>query len=356
MIIDSEGRLFGRINLVDAITVAFFVALIPVAYASLLLFRPARPHIQSVSRAEPNKEDRRIANGLVIRMKLKVRGDHLTPGLRAFVDDVPAIGFTFESPASADVIVGDVPLGTHDLILYDGVQEVTRAPRAIVISPLPTAFVRVVGALVQMDRATADGLRERQRFDVDGQLAAEIIAIGPPEPDRHVIAADNLAVETSVSAAWRRSVMLRVFCEPDPDMPRCHVGAVTLGGADWPIIDVPGSNPRLKVQINDVAPDEPSHPAVARIRVVAADDARQRIRPGDRDIRGEVIDDRTAAVNDLRLLPGEAFEMTVHLGVDRARDGWRYKGRLLAPGEPFTFTGPSYVIAGSVASVIVDDR
>src|SRR6185295_7637450 len=119
-LVDRDGRVFGRLNLGDALSSEFLLGLVPVAYGSLLLFRPARPRIQSVEPTEVNKEERRIANGLVIRLKLKVRGENLTPMLHAFIDETPAIGFTFESPRSADVIVGDVPMGTHDLILYDG--------------------------------------------------------------------------------------------------------------------------------------------------------------------------------------------------------------------------------------------
>jgi len=109
-VVDADGRLFGRVNLVDAVALLFVLGLVPVAYASLLMFRPARPTVKSVEPSEVNKEERRIANGLVIRRKLKVRGDNLTPMLRASIDEYPALGFTFESPKSADVIVGDVPM------------------------------------------------------------------------------------------------------------------------------------------------------------------------------------------------------------------------------------------------------
>src|SRR5262249_38920113 len=148
-ILDSDGRLLGRVNLVDALFVLFVAGLVPVAYASMLLFRTPKPHVRSVERAEVNREDRRIANGLEIRQKLKLRGDHFTPVLRAFIGSTPAIGFAFEDPSSADVIVGNIPIGTHDLVLYDGVQEVARVPGAVTRQPAPGARVRVVGSLTQ---------------------------------------------------------------------------------------------------------------------------------------------------------------------------------------------------------------
>ncbi len=66
--------------------------------------------------------------------------------LRASIDDTPAIGFVFENPNSADLLVGPTPPGAHDLVLYDGAQEVARARKAVVIEPasLPrTVMVRV---------------------------------------------------------------------------------------------------------------------------------------------------------------------------------------------------------------------
>lgn len=355
-LLDAEGRLFGRANIVDVLSVTFLIALVPAAYASLLLLRPARPRIDSVTRAEPNREDRRIANGVIIRMKLKVHGDHLTPNLRAYLDDVEAIGFTFETPQSADVIVGDVPLGTHDLILFDGVQEVARAARAVVIAPAPTAFVRIAGAFVHLDRSTADALHQQQRFEVDGQTAAEVLALGPTEADRQPIDLGARKLETPVAAAWRRAVVLRVYCEPDPDTARCRIGGRLLGDPTTTMIDVPGTATPLKLRIGDVAPDAAPFSAVARIRVAAPGEARGRIRTGDKDIRGESIDERTASIVEVSSSSSAALEIAVRLGVDRTREGWRYKGVLLAPGEPFTFAGLTYAVSGVVLNVVVDER
>jgi hypothetical protein len=123
-----------RLNLFDAAVAAFVIVLIPVAYGTYKLFRTPHPIITSVKRVEITKEERRIGGpGLVAKMK--VRGSGLRPLLRASIDETPAIGFVFENPNSADLLLGSVPPGPHDLILYDGVQEVARAPRAVAIDP-----------------------------------------------------------------------------------------------------------------------------------------------------------------------------------------------------------------------------
>lgn len=126
-----------RFTLFDAAIAGFLVVLLPVAYGTVLLFRAPRPAIASVKRVEITKEERRIG-GPALVAKMKVQGSGLRPLLRATVDDQPAIGFVVETPNSADLLLGALPAGTHDLILYDGVQEVARLRQGISIDPTPS--------------------------------------------------------------------------------------------------------------------------------------------------------------------------------------------------------------------------
>jgi hypothetical protein len=354
--LDRDGALFGRINLVDAVAVAFVCGLVPVAYASLVMFRPARPHVSSVEPAEVNKEERRIANGLVIRLKVKVRGDNLTPMLRAFIDDVPAIGFTFESPKSADVIVGDVPMGRHDLILYDGVQEVARVPGGVTILPTPQATVRIVGTLIQLDEATARSLRAGQRFEVAGHPAAEFLRLGDVEPDRHRLTTRSGHIESGVDGSWQRWVTMRMHCEPDPNATVCRIGTTTLGDPTLEVMTVPGA-PSLRLLVSEVLPDAEPQAAVARIRVEGQSETARLVQDGDRDIRGGALDERTASVTAVKRDAGAGvFEIAVRLGLDRADDGWRYKSSSMEPGTPFSFVTNRYSLSGSVVSLVIDGR
>jgi hypothetical protein len=131
--IDDDGRVFGRGNLFDALLTVFALALIPAAYGTFLLFRTPAARISSVTRVPITREERRVAGGNRLTAKLKVRGSGLRPMLRASIDDVQSLGFVFEDPNSADVLVGEVPPGAHDLILYDGVQEVARLAKSVTI-------------------------------------------------------------------------------------------------------------------------------------------------------------------------------------------------------------------------------
>jgi hypothetical protein len=134
----SERELGGmkRLNIFDAAVAVFLIVLVPIAYGTYLLFRAPRTVIASVRRVGITQEERRIGGPNLVA-KFKVQGSGLRPLLRASIDEEPAIGLVFENPNSADLLVGRVPPGTHDLILYDGAQEVARSPKSVVIVPAP---------------------------------------------------------------------------------------------------------------------------------------------------------------------------------------------------------------------------
>jgi hypothetical protein len=356
--IDAEGRLFGRVNLVDALCVLFLLGLLPLAYVSWLLFRPAVPTIRSVEPSAVTMDERRIAAGLPIRRKVKVRGEHLAPILRATIDDVPAIGFTFETPESADVIIGyNVPYGTHDLVLYDGVQEVARAPGAIAIAPPPAAMVHAIGALTQLDEAHAKGLRAGQRFDVDGHTIAEIIALGSVEPDRTLVHDGARPIEAPTTGWWRRDAIVAMPCEPDPDAPTCHVGDAVVSGATAAVVDVPGASPALRMRVSGIVPPEAPRTAAMRVRIGGHPELAGLVRAGDRDARWPAIDARAAVVSTVaRTTSGDGFEIVVRLGVERGAGGWRYHGQALEPGTAWSLVTDRYALAATIVSVVIDER
>src|SRR5262249_4047611 len=145
--VDGNGRVFGRINLFDAAAAAFALLLIPIAYGTYLLFRTPAPKIASVTSVPTPPEERGGARGTGLSAKLKVRGSGLRPMLRAVIGSTQALGFVFEDPNSADVLVGEVPAGVHDFVLYDGMQEVARLPQAVTIEASPATRVAAAGIL-----------------------------------------------------------------------------------------------------------------------------------------------------------------------------------------------------------------
>ena len=100
-VIDQHGRLFGRVNLIDALVALFVLGLIPLAYGTALLFQPARPRIDSVTRVDITNEERRIiAGGSLLAAKLKIKGTGFHPMLRASVGGAPARRRHWRSPPS----------------------------------------------------------------------------------------------------------------------------------------------------------------------------------------------------------------------------------------------------------------
>src|SRR5262249_55617911 len=151
-------RLFGRLNLIDALVAMLVVVLIPIAYTAFLLFRTPAPRITAVDPAQ-------VAVGR--EMRVKVRGTGLRSLFRANIGDLPASAYLFENENSADVLFANIGPGTYDLSLFDGVQEVARLQRAVTILPPsapPTAKVRLAGSFIGLDAARAGQLTAGQRF------------------------------------------------------------------------------------------------------------------------------------------------------------------------------------------------
>jgi hypothetical protein len=347
-VIDGRGRLFGRINLFDAAIVGFAIVLVPIAYGTFLLFRTPKPMIAVVRRVEITKEERRVG-GPGLTAKLKVQGTGLRPLLRAFIDDVPAIGFVFENPNSADVLVGAVPAGSHDLILYDGVQEVARAIRAVTIQPAPSARLRIVGTIVGLDKTSADTLAAGQH---------DIVQLGPPRPDLRVLRVGAGEIDLPMEGAWARDAVITVRCDPDPNAGECSVGGRTLSTTPPPVVTISGPAGPLSVAVSEVLPDAAPRDALVRVRFEGSAELLDLIRSGDRDL---LLDQRAARVSELGRRRegggGEAMlDATLRLGADAIQDGWRYRGRGIRPGEIFTLSTARYVATGSILSITFSEH
>jgi len=356
--IDDHGRLFGRVNVVDAAIGAFVLGLLPIAYGTFLLFRPSAPRITSVVRVPITMEERRLAGGSRLAAKLKVRGSGFRPMLRASIDEASALGFVFENPNSADVLVGEVAPGTHDLVIYDGVQEVARSAGAVTIQAVPPARIRVTGTLFDLDESTAAALHPGPLTPGATVSQADIVQLGNVRPGRHRLTTDQGSADVTVAGRFERPVVMMVQCDLDPQNEGCAVGGVPLATTPLPVIRLVGpASTALSLAVDELLPAEPSRRAVARIRFTGAAEMLDMIRTGDRD---NTLDERAAIVGPVeppRAINGAAVrDATLTLGVDDSRDGWRYRGRNVSPGAAFTLTTGRYVASGSVIALTVDPK
>jgi hypothetical protein len=351
--VNDRGQVRGRFNLVDAVVVAFLLLLIPVAYGTWLLFHPRKVQITSVTQVTLSKEEQRIANPLRAAAKLKVRGSGFTPMLRAWVGPEPALGFMFEDPNSADVIVGPMSPGEYDVALYDGGQEVARAAKAFVLASSRTRpQIKAVGRLTGLDRATADGLRPGAAFPSDADPRVRIAALGPVAPGGVSLLVQPgkdprvERLDLPRDGVFERAAALVVACDPlEQTDSACTFGGVYPSGNVQ--IVIPGAVQPMTFVVEELLPASPAAIVEATVRVTGGPET-VLITPGDRDT---LLDDRAATVAGLGSRQAGSVDVRLRLGVDRAHDGWRYRGRLLKPGAPFSLTTDRYVVSGTVLSV-----
>jgi hypothetical protein len=382
-VLDAKGRLFGRINLVDAAIAAFVIVLIPIAYATMLLFRPASPHITSVDRAQITNVEERAGGGTQIEGKLKVHGTALRPTLRATIGSRDAVGFIFETPTSADVIFGDVAAGTHDLVLYDGVQEVARAKDAVTIGPKTTvqkARVLAVGHIVGLDERTAAALQVGTKYPASGEPLSEIIALGAAGPDYRRVGYGRGRADLIVPGTVQRSAAVLLSCDAI-GYEECRIGGIPVGAVDRLLV-VPGAPGNIQLAIKELAPATAPQTAEVRVRFVAYPDVLARAKIGDRDSDYLALDGRTAVIHSLATRGEVAGQIVVGpseiggdgeripdvghvsiperlavadavltLGVDAAASGWRYRGQSVKAGGTITFSTDVYTMRGTILGV-----
>jgi hypothetical protein len=154
MIIDRGGRLFGRVNIIDAAILVLLLLLIPLAFASYRLFRTPVP---ALTRVEPAVQDWQPTG-----LRLRLHGENLRPYLRAFVypagqpfsvtvADVKRslADFLAVTPRLVELRLPDLPTGAYDLYLYDEAQELVVWPNAFrIATPAPSATVSAVVRVV----------------------------------------------------------------------------------------------------------------------------------------------------------------------------------------------------------------
>ena len=340
-VIDGHGRVFGRFNLVDAAVVLFVVLLLPIGYATFLLFRPAQPVIDSVTRVVPTREEQRIAGGSVLTAKLKIRGSGFNPLLRAVIGSTPAMGLVFESPNSADVLVGLVEVGKHDLILYDGVQEVARAREAVEIRLNGGPSVRAYGWMTRLGTAQADTLKAGFVSDPTAPAAFEVVSIGPARPARARVQIGTQAADLPLPDMLERPAELLLRCDW-PSAVTCTIGGEALMQPPPASITLPGG---FRFEIDEIAPPTEPQPAVAHVRLQST-------------VAGMAVGDRDALVSasaaEITAINGTT--VALKLGVHDSREGWRYRGQLLTPGDTLTLRTESYSVSGAVLDVSVVRR
>lgn len=270
-LIDDRGRLFGRVNLIDAavaLLALVAVAFVLVAYA---LFRlPNPPVVTSVSpdRVPANEEH-----------SLQLKGQNFIPYLRTYLGRTGETGFVrppteqekqdaftlmnatrveflLETPTLAEVKVPPLGAGSYDLHFYDETGHVGVKVAAFVVVPQEssgpgTGSLIVTGAFGGLVPADANAVRAGDRVSSGDLTWGDVIGVEPAQPDVAPIAVLDRVVPTQVGGLLQVPAKVRVRCTVVGT--ECRVEGIPV---------VPGRSLRALVG---------AHPAVFRIADVQAD-------------------------------------------------------------------------------------
>ncbi len=368
-LIDDDGRLFGRVNLLDAPAALVVLAMIPLAYGAYLLFRTPPARLTTV-------EPKTITQGPNLR--LQIWGENLRPFMRVSLNDVQARTFLIESTKGAEAdLPENLAPGTYDVVLFDYARELSSLPKGLTVlpnAPAPSLTLEVTGAFVGL---TADGAKEINAGDhlTEGKSKADVLAVEPPMPAQIRLRTGEWTVGVPVEGQWQRPATLRVACFPEsyPDGSiRCMAPGEQQAVMLTPdaLLTFRARGKWLSFQVSEVHLD--SNPAVreARVRFVGTSSLLTRMQNGDVDTAARVYSRahsaRVLALEPVRasnsVLPaslgllalGEQAtirDAVLRLPAERSANGWTYRSRPVKAGAVFVFETADYLVQGQILSV-----
>jgi hypothetical protein len=359
-VIDERGRLFGRLNAIDAIVAVFILLLIPLAYGAYVLFRPQAVRISSV---EPNV----VEQGVTPRIQF--RGENFRPFLRAQFGNEQLHDFLVGTPSSAEATMPALPSGTYDFALYSEAQEIFRLPKAITVLPpaKPAGVtVQLAGSFVGLSAERAAAFKVHQRFPAEGSPVAEILELGPPRPDVRRLRVGDAFVFTR-TAGTSLPAVLRAYCTVVEAMPKCRVGDVQVmpglvlplpAAGDFVIDEVRGDNPSVDLEI-DVRfvgfPDLIRLLRVGDVEAAASDRSPTLTAVGSpQPVAAEITQHTTSGSIAEEVKSQErlsAANVTMRLSAESTPRGFMHLGLPVKAGATFGFETAQYSVRGTILRV-----
>ncbi|HEX8027882.1 MAG TPA: hypothetical protein VF491_05445, partial [Vicinamibacterales bacterium] len=267
--------------------------------------------------------------------------------MRVSLNDMQGRSFLFKSASSAEVVFGDIPPGTYDVVLYDNSQERARLSKAFTLTPaaLPPAQLDVAGFLSGVDAERARTIKVGTRFSA----MAEVLGVGQPTADIARVVAGDKPVEIAIPKTQRIPVLLRVNCDviSGPGGFGACVAGKLLGPGVY--LELPIETGHLPFLISEVRSPDKAIDVEVRLRLTT-DPAFPFIHAGDVDVTytqnefsggGRVV---TAPSNS-------SGEMVLRLPAYPTSTGWSYSGQPLLVGAKMMFVTNRYQLTGLITSV-----
>jgi hypothetical protein len=374
-LIDDRGRLFGRVNIIDAAVGLLLVGLIPLAYAAFVLFRQPEPTLSSISPAKLPAQPTRV----------QVRGEKLRPYLRVFFNDKQGTTFALIDEHTAEIEVPELPPGTYDVILYDVAREVSRLRGALTVEgpaapPASDARILMSGDFIGLHESSARELRKGMEFTAARGSRLVVLDLAAALPDTRLLDFTSAVLETPLAAGWKVPALLRATCHIADK--RCQIGSVDVQpGAS--LLVSSGSVSAMRFEVSDVAIDAPTRVVQIRATFVIPGDTIGSVRSGDRSGRHPPLGDRAATlvsvgparrtsariappaprelagINDWAVQVDDTLllvEATVRLRADVTSGGLQYRGQPVRVGASFVFDNDRYILRGWIRAVDAIDE
>jgi hypothetical protein len=364
-LVDDQGRLFGRWNVVDALVGIVLLGLIPLLYGGYALFRPQSASLVSIEPARiqsPGDVD------------VTIHGNNLRPYMRVSFDGVQGRSYLFGDTTKAVVRAAELPPGVYDVILYDNAQERARLPKAFEVMAAPAARTQldVIGSFTAISEALASQLKP----DLEIAGFGRIISIGKRRPSTtHTTVAAGETLSVPSASAVNVPALIRATCTLVQRGGSAVCMALENSLMRGIVLTVPLAGANAMFQIDQVR--DAAAPASVEVRARLAGERAvvERVQRGDRDIQqdnefatgGEIISASAVAraassiIVSAQTFPGATPSITVgdlatvevilRLPAQQTVEGWSYRGQTLTAGRSFVFRGPSYEVSGTVLSV-----
>lgn len=396
-LIDERGRLFGRLNLIDAGLAVLAVAAVAGLFTAYRVFRlPRGPDITSV---EP------VTQPAVNGARVRLHGRDFLPYQRVFVQrsgDTPGFVHELEKPADEFTLVNQTqaqwvvesPLlaevrlpdgmggGTYDLLFFNETRQLSVKHNAFTLTSVapppvrpPTATVRLEGTFTRLLASEVPLLAPGTRLASDHpDESMEIVAADRPQPDVAYLTAGSRPVPAAVEGRQQVPATVRARCTVAESA--CRIGDVTLV-ADSAVTVRLGEH-RFRFVINEMASDiaDAAGDADVTVRFALRPAEAAQMKTGDLDAAGAAAAGRPrsaatlvsiAARSDVtrRTLetangkarwteePAVRVDAVLRVPVTRLDGVWFYKGQALKSGGTIAFETLTYKARAWVLNVAV---
>ena len=374
-VLDERGRLFGKINLIDAVVVVLVLGLIPLAYGAFLLFRVPKPSIVTL---QPTQ----VAAGQPASLLLT--GENLRPFLRARIGPVDSPLFV-QNPTTGEIkLPQTVQPGTYDIALFDEGQELARKPGALTVIATERIEMQAVGAFVGLTREDAESIEAGTTFGTD----AQVVSVRPPQAgEGGMRIGSNVFPTTALPGDQRIPAILKLTCAVVTTECRIAQTPVARGATiSFPLPprkDKP-ENRDAKFLIDEVFPADTraAFPAVATIRArfIGEPGILKVMKVGDVDLQRSPTGVDTAravlvAVESQEQLttnwvwsegvlsrtvqlpqPVVTFIGTIRVPVVFTPSGWVYQYRPIRVGSSFSFETALFTVSGWIVDVKIGEE